>query len=193
MLISVVATGVMVVGITGIGAQQAVPAPKSPAVPVKPAVSAPASETRAEDDRIALRIELSLSRHQGDKRISNLPFTLLTTVGSQARLRVGSNVPIQDGIGPVNYQSVGTNIDAALHAAGSGRYRLELNIADSSVAEPSASTQRGPAAAGSPVIRTNSLNTTLMLRNGQATELVVATDRVSGETIKAEVRVTEIK
>ena len=67
---------------------------------------------------------------------------------------------------------------------------MELQLEDSSVAEPPAA---GAAGVPAPVIRSHSLNTTLVLRDGLATELVVASDKVSGETIKAEVRVTAIK
>ncbi len=42
-------------------------------------------------------------------------------------------------------------------------------------------------------MRSNTLRTVLIVRDGQSTELVVATDKTSGETIKAEVRVTEIR
>src|SRR5688500_17474362 len=99
-----------VVATTSTIAQQPVPTPQAPATTAKPAAPADASESRAESGRVPVRIELSLSRHQGDKRVSNLPFTLLTTVGSSIRLRVGSNVPI--GVASITYQSVGTNIDA---------------------------------------------------------------------------------
>src|SRR5688500_8272493 len=149
-LISAVATWATVVGITGIGAQQAVPAPPAAS---RPAVPAASSGARAEEAVVPLRIELSLSRHRGEKRISNLPFTMLTTVGQNTRLRVGSSVPINAGIGSavnVNYQPVGTNIDALVHGAGVGRYRLDLRIEDSSVAEPPGS---GQVVVGAPVIR----------------------------------------
>lgn len=167
-------------------AQEAPPAPAAPPAP-------PAPPARAVDVAIPLRIDLALSRYDGDTRISNLPFTLLTTLGTPASLRLGSDVPIQSlgSAGVVNYQSVGTNIDARVLAVGPGRYRLELGLEDSSVAE-----RLGGGSAvniGAPVMRSNTLRTVLIVRDGQSTELVVATDKTSGETIKAEVRVTEIK
>lgn len=184
-------------------AQEAPPAPAAPQAPAAPPASAPppapappappAPRDRAAEVAVPLRIDLALSRHDGDKRISNLPFTLLTTFDNRVVLRLGSDVPIQSlrSPGVVDYQPVGTNIDARVLPEGPGRYRLELGLEDSSVAERLG----GGSAAniGAPVMRSNTLRTVLIVRDGEPTELVVATDKTSGETVKAEVRVTEIK
>ncbi len=174
-------------------AQEAPPPPPAPAAPPAPPAP-PAPRDRGAEVAVPLRIDLALSRYDGDKRISNLPFTLLTTLDNRVLLRLGSDVPVQStgSGGPLfSYQHVGTNIDARVLPEGPARYRLELGLEDSSVAERLG----GGSAAniGAPVMRSNTLRTVLIVRDGQSTELVVATDKTSGETIKAEVRVTEIR
>jgi hypothetical protein len=137
-------------------------------------------------------VDVTLSRHLDDKRVSSLPFTMLGQVGGRASVRIGSSVPISDG-SKITYQSIGTNIDAFIHASSEvGRFRLELRLEDSSIAESSGRATL-PSPATSPVVRSNSFNANVTVRDGQPTELVVASDKVSGETIKVEVRVTTIK
>jgi hypothetical protein len=165
-----------------------------------PAAQAPgvtaANNSPAPSDPVPVRVDLSLARFQGEKRVSNLPFTLLMLSGTPSSLRVGSQVPVLKGADPLggaDYQSIGTNIDVRVNSLPGGRFQLVLSFSDSSVAEQTGPTAVRTGAKDWPVIRSNSLNTTLMLRDGQPTELVVAADKVSGETIKAEVRVTTIK
>jgi hypothetical protein len=146
---------------------------------------------------VPVRIDVTLSRYLGDKRVSNLPFTLLTLANGSVSLRVGSQVPVPQN--PLNsnvvtytYQNVGTNIDAVTSPLGSDRFSLELRLNDTSVTEPPAPSAAEPTRT-MPILRTHVLSTRLILRDGQTTELVVAADKVTGETIKAEVRVTVVK
>jgi hypothetical protein len=175
---------------------------------VVPAVQPPRPSAQAQGEPIPVRVDIALSRYLGEKRIANLPFTLLVMVdnmGGRAALRVGSQVPTSTGAvmggssggavptpTAVTYQRVGTNIDVVVFQKSSGRFSLELRLEDSSVAEP-ATPSSTAVLRNFPVTKSNSVNTTLLLRDGQPTELVVAADKVSGETIKAEVRVTTIK
>ena len=82
-----------------------------------------------------LRVQVVLSKYQGDKKISSLPYTLSVNSerGSRASLRMGAQVPIvastqnlsSDGksvtpLQTVNYRDVGTNIDCQAYPRRSG-------------------------------------------------------------------------
>ena len=60
---------------------------------------------------------------------------------------------------------------------------MSLSFDDSSVAEAGAS-------ALGPVIRSNSFSSTVLAREGQPLLFSVATDKVSGETVRAELTLT---
>ena len=135
--------------------------------------------------------------------VSSLPYSLNALSGTSAKLRLGSNVPIpQSSFAAVNaptsvapitsysYQSVGSNIDCRVSTLSDGRYRLSLAIEDSSLGD-TPGVEAGTAKL--PVIRSYQFSTELILRDGQMATVNVATDKVSGETIRAQVTVTSIK
>ncbi|MCC7010288.1 MAG: hypothetical protein IT184_15885 [Acidobacteria bacterium] len=138
------------------------------------------------------RVDLVLSRFQGekaDKKISSLPYTVYVREGSPTTLMLGNNVPIptraESGATSFNYQNVGVNIICRLETAGENQYWLSLNITDSAVA--------GDTGTMPPVIRSMSLQNTLMLRNGQTLQFGSAVDKITGETLKTEVTLTIVK
>ena len=122
---------------------------QQPAAPAAEAAAPPAARAVQ-----AVRIEVVLSRLEGEKRISNMPFTFLTTTGGTANLRIGSMVPIPQGTGQgssITYQNVGTNIDVNVEPVTNGQYRLFVTFDDSSVADG-----RGtPVTSAGPVIRSS--------------------------------------
>jgi hypothetical protein len=97
-------------------------------------------------------------------------------------------VPIVNPAGPVSYQDVGSNIDCRVTLLADGRYQLNLSLDDSSLSEGTT-----PGSSTPPVIRSYRITTMLVLRNGEATPFNVATDKVSGDTIRAQVTVTALK
>ena len=78
-----------------------------------------------------LKLQITISRYQGEKKISSMPYSLSMNAGAQppnnfANLRMGTKIPVMmvsavdaklpDGkpipqVGPIQYQDVGTNID----------------------------------------------------------------------------------
>jgi hypothetical protein len=187
-LIAIVLTG-FAVGATPV-AQEKPPAPAE-----KPPVSTP------------LKVQVTISRFQGDKRVSSMPYTLsVNTNNSRAdvsRLRMGGKVPIMtmatptvDGkplgvaAGPVTYQDVGTNIDCYASTTDDGRFKVVVTVEDTSVypEDQAVSTVRGH-----PSFRTLVLTNAAILRDGQSTQFTSATDKVSGETVKIDVMLNVVK
>src|SRR5262249_44709706 len=119
------------------------------------------------------------------------------------KLRMGSKVPIYIGASgtQVQYQDVGTNIDARAANPGEGRFLLyvsfERSWVEGDVAVP---VTRDPAAAESPsghfrepIIRQFKSELDLKVRDGQTVEGTTATDPLSGRVIRVEVTLTAVK
>ena len=150
-----------------------------------------------------LQVQIVISRYQGDKRVSSLPYTLSVNPDNRkTSLRMGAQVPIPtttmgtpargEKATPTTsytYQSIGTNIDCTANPAAGNQFRLSLDVEDSSVYPEDQS--RG--VKGVPMLRSFKLSNTLLLKDGQSTQLTSAADKVSGELLKVDVTVTVVK
>jgi hypothetical protein len=170
---------------TGPAAGQA-PQPQAPTAP-QPAAARPEPVRAAP----AVRLQVVLSRFNGDKRIANQPYHLVAVGNGRPQvLRIGAEVPIAGAAGTKdnpNYKSVGTNILATVTVQDDGRYLVGIDAESSS---PYADDQKQ---AGRPAFRSYKLNGTAYLRDGQTAELAVATDSLTGEVIRMEVTLTAMK
>lgn len=177
----------------------------------------PAAPKPAAGPVTPLKIQVLISRYQGDKKISSLPYTLSVnstavtidaTRGSHANLRMGAKVPVTmmapptgaDGkplplttvtTGPIQYQDVGTNIDCFVWPLDDGRFRLEITVDDSSVYGDDKSMP--DAAKGSPTFRSFRASDSMILKDGGTSQFTTATDKVSGEIVKVDVTLTVVK
>lgn len=147
-----------------------------------------------------VKVDVVLSRYEGDKKVSSLPFTLWVNGNdSGASLRMGMDVAIpstSDGKPVVSYRNIGTSIDCSANSVDGGRFQLNLSVQDSSIYNP----DLGPGAGaktggvtGYPAFRTFTSNNRVILRDGQSAQYTVATDKVSGEVLKVDVTMTVIK
>src|SRR5581483_3514983 len=157
---------------------------------------------------IPLRIQLVISRYQGDKRIGATPYTFVVNAtdpmlspGQQdwSRIRMGVEVPV--GTVPpapdarqnaasgqaqtVQYRPVGTNIDCIAQTVDSGRFKVSITIEESvpySEDDRSrfpSSTTDNRAATVKPVFRSFRLSNVLLLKDGQTEQMSSATDKFS--------------
>jgi len=160
----------------------------------------PASPTQQAASGAALipvRLQLVLSRFQGDKKVSSMPYTLQLTVDERdiTNLRMGTDVPVATGSGGFNYRAVGTNIDCRVsRGIGEGQYRAHITITDSAVRFPDKQ-ESTPAPAGSsaPAFRTFTANFIIVLRDGQTAQYTSASDTASGEVLKVDATLTVLK
>jgi hypothetical protein len=156
-----------------------------------------------------LRVQVVLARYDGEKKVSSMPYTLSVNATARERtdtvsLRMGVQVPVPSTsfsetkgiVQSFTYRNVGTNIDAWASHAPNNRFTLHLGVEQTSIYgdELRSRAQSGPAAAGSqPVLRTFHSNFTVVLRDGETTQYVTATDPVSGEVLKIDVTLNVIK
>jgi len=167
---------------------------------------------------VPLKIQVVISRFQGDKKISSLPYSLSVTGGGgvdratmgpsfvgRANLRMGAKVPVAAtsytpiaaggaGVNPLvsyQYQDVGTNIDCQVWSVDDGRFRVEITIEDSSV-YPDDKEIPGTVK-GNPSFRSFRGSDSMLLRDGATAQFTTATDKVSGETVRVDVTLTVVK
>lgn len=162
------------------GNDQATQQPAQPAAaPAAPKGIAPAA-----------RLQVVLSRFNGDKRIANQPYLLVTVANGRPQvLRIGAEVPIVPGTTKESsgYKSIGTNIVASVTAQDDGRYLVSVDAESSS---PYSDDQKQ---AGRPAFRSYKLNGTAYFKDGQTAEIATATDSLTGEVIRMEVTLTALK
>ena len=168
----------------------------------KPAAPAPKPTAPS----VPVKITVVISRSQGEKKISSMPYTLSVT-GSHANLRLGTQVPVNlnmmpappmtpDGksspqVGSIQYKDVGTGIDCDVRTLDDGRFMLNLSIDDSSVYADEQALPGGTK--GNPSFRSFRASNSMILKDGQTGQFTSATDKVTGETVKVDVTLTVAK
>jgi hypothetical protein len=166
---------------------------------------APAAPKPAPAAVTPLKVQVLVSRFQGEKKLSSLPYTLSVNAGSRATLRMGAKVPVMMMMtanmpkdlpqgGPVQYQDVGTSIDCSVSAVqDDGRFRVEITIDDSSVYGDGPNPTENKPPPGNPSFRSFRASDSMVLRDGQTSQFTTATDKVSGEIVKVDVTLTVVK
>jgi len=157
---------------------------------------------------VPLDIQIVVSRYQGEKKVSSLPYSLAVNANEPglSRLRMGANVPVPSmaapkgnptGLtgpmpGPVTYKDIGTNIDCNSRTLDDGRFQVLITVEDTSVYAnvPDGTT---PTVGDMPVFRSFRSTNTLVLRDGQTRQFTAATDRVNGEVVRIDVTLRVVK
>jgi hypothetical protein len=181
-----------------------------PAAPPEPKSAA----ARRIPPPVPLKVTVTLSRYQGDKRVSSMPYALGVTASGygpapKTTLRMGVDVPITQAVFPgpstdgksappvssYSYRSVGTNIDctATYDEATAGLFQLTLTVSDSSVGLETPKRAGGGIVPDVPSFRNFNSSFTALLRDGQTTQYTSATDPVTGELMKIDVTLNLMK
>lgn len=201
-LVAIAVLVVMVCGSTGSTAMAQEPPPQAPS---------PTSPKKVQN--LPLELQVIISRYQAEKRISSLPYVLSLKSFTNsnragfagASLRLGSRVPIRSQVfappsdgkpvttTSVNYENVGTNIDAGASALEDGRFEVTISINESSVVTDPQDLKATPGSDSYPVFRSYQSTNTLFVKEGQSTQFTAASDRVSGEVVRVEVKLTVVK
>jgi hypothetical protein len=163
---------------------------------------------------IPLSVQVVVSRHQGDKKVSSLPYTLAVNANAMRQgtpgstvssLRMGVEIPLSttplppaDGkslaaAGLIQYRPFGTNIDAWANSVDTNHFQVNVSIEDSSIYTSEQAASAIPKANDMPVFRSYRYKNELVLRDGQSAQFTAATDRVTGEVIKVDVTLSVLK
>ena len=158
--------------------------------------------------KVPLQVRIVLSRYQGEKRVSSLPYTLTVTANNEgpnmpARLRMGAQVPVPSGafgngpdgkpIGPVSYRDIGTNIDVWAVSTTDSQFQINLLIEDTTVYVNSQVSPEAPRVGELPVFRSFRFSNSFALRDAQTSQFTAAADRVSGEVVRVDVTLNVVK
>jgi hypothetical protein len=170
----------------------------------------------------SLDVQVVITRQQGQKQISSLPYSLAVTANATnaAQLNMGTDVPVpsttitpaapaaapedkgktppaaQKPVVSFSYRSVGTSISCRATGGDDGRFEVSLEVDDSSVftSEQAPPPMQLPGVPGPlPVFRNFRTRNTLILQDGQSRRFTAAADRVSGETVQVEVTLRVVK
>jgi len=203
----VVSIAVAALCVAGMSSPQAQQADRPPMMVQKPVVP--------------LRVVVTMSRFQGERKIASMPFELIVSANEFNRsiagapatalvwnylrttqLRVGVDVAAgtettTSSAGVTSsrptYRYVGTNIDSAAYSEDGGRFRIYVSIDDSSLftADPNSP---GVLRVGEPAaFRSLTYSNRVSVKEGQTVNIVTATDRLSGDLVKVDVIATVIK
>lgn len=169
----------------------------------QPAPAAPTNTAR----QVPLKVQLTLSRFLGEKKISSVPYMLgVLTNAQKTSLRMGVQVPVvvtvfspkSDGATApptsYNYRDVGTNIDCQAMDAGNGLYNLVFTIDDSTIqSEAADTTDQKKIMRDVPAFRSFRASFAMLLRDGQTMQYASATDPFSGEVMRVDVALSLAK
>lgn len=160
----------------------------------------PKPETRS-SALTTLRVQVVLSRYDGDKKISSMPYTLMVIAGGgrDTRLGMGVQVPLQtiaNNTVTIAYKDVGTDIICRVNEPSENRFEFMLTIQQSAlyVAETGAKgTSERVSIGGNPILRSFDSFFTFLLRDGETKQLATATDPVNGNILKVDVTANVMK
>ena len=149
-----------------------------------------------------LKVQVVLSRFDGERKLASLPYTLLVSAGdrdNRVTLRMGVALPVAGGgkdAGAVSVYDVGTNMDCTATPGDGGRFRINLAVNHTAVYESDqqhlqAAVPRPGASAQ--LIRSFTSSFSVNLKDGETGQTIAATDPVTGEVMKIDVTVHVVK
>lgn len=181
------------------------------------ASGAPAATTKPTLEPLAVQVDVVLTRWQGEKKISSLPFVLISTAtrggGQSASIRMGVDVPIGTSTSNATqttgaqtnntravettksemvFRNVGTDIDSRVIRTDERMFDVYVSLRDSAIFSSDASKSVN-ALADPTAFRTFNASNTLPMVDGQMRLFGLGTDKITGETMRVEVKLTVLK
>jgi len=161
-----------------------------------------AAQEKATGPSTPLKVQVVLSRYDGERKLASMPYTLLVNAGdrdNRATLRMGVALPVTSTgkDGPiVTVYDIGTNMDCTATPTDGGRYRINLAVNHSSVLESDQKQLQAAMprpGASAQLIRSFTSSFFLNLKDGETGQSIAATDPVTGEVMKIDVTIHVVK
>jgi hypothetical protein len=177
----------------------------------------PSQPAAAKKPNVPLQVQVVMSRYQGEKKISSVPYMLSVNTSAPpgpirpSQLKMGSMVPIMSPAGAnerptsegatgapaagrsFNYQNIGTQIDCSAMSTDDGRFEVYVAIEDNSIYVDDQVVKGVSKGSEPPILRSFRSSNQVILRDGQSTQFTAATDRISGEVIRVDVTLNIVK
>ena len=184
---------------------------RTPAASVE---QAPGTQPSAKPLPVSIKLDVTLSRLQGEKKVSSMPFTLwMLASGANVSLRMGVDIPVGNSLvtsgnenasgnrtttvssttNRVEFRNVGTSIDCWIRPLPDGRFSVNLRIQDSSIFTSDADTRAPMKLADPMAFRSFSFSNQLNMRDGQPVQWASAPDKFSGEVLRVDAVLTVVK
>ena len=149
---------------------------------------------------VPVRVQLVVNKQLGEKKVSSLAYSFLCN-DRKTTVKLGVEVPVpvrkSEAILEFQYRNVGTNIECDARPVAEGRFNVRISFEQSSLYPSGEKTAAGEqtleSRAANPIFRTTMGQLTVMLRDGQTTQAITATDPVSGEVTAVDVTLTVLK
>jgi hypothetical protein len=148
-----------------------------------------------------LRLQVVFSRYQGEKKVGSVYYVLPVNAddGGVYRVHMGFQVPLRyeskESYGNVVFKDVGNSVGCRAETADDARFKFNCNFEQSSLqatnGEPPGMATNAPPLP--PVLRDFRSESSFFLRDGQTSQLTVATDPVSGDVVKVDVTLNVVK
>jgi hypothetical protein len=165
---------------------------------------------------VPVRIDVVVSRFQGEKKTSSLPFTMFVNANrGSVSLRLGVDVPVgtstvtagnessnnsrtsttntSSTTSHVDYRNVGTSIDCSVTQELDGRFSVNLRVQDSSLFTNDSDGKMTLKVADPMAFRTFTFSNTLTMRDGQTLLWATGADKITGEVLKLEATLAVVK
>jgi len=166
------------------------------------AIAAHAQDRPAPVQVTPLKVQVVLSRYDGERKLASMPYTLLVNAGdrdNRVTLRMGVALPVT-GVGAngptITVHDIGTNMDCTASPTDDGRFRIGLAVNHSSVYETDQkhlqATIPRPGDSAQ-LVRSFTSSFSLLLRDRETSQSIAATDPVTGEVMRIDVTLTVIK
>ncbi len=165
-----------------------------------------AKPAETEKTMTPLRVQVVFSEYDAEKKVSSSPYTLLVNAddkGPLASVRMGLRVPVEttsssSAAKQFQYMDIGTNMDGRAEKADGGRFLLKLNVEKSSLytqgeGQKAATSGRNEISSPQPVVQQFRSQVNLLIRDGQTIQSTVATDPVTGHTLRVDVTLNALK
>lgn len=156
-----------------------------------------------ETETTPLKISVTFTEFEGDKKVKSLPYTMIVIADGKnpkSVVKMGSRVPVYTGKEyGMQYLDVGSNIDCQASRTKDNKFDVRLSL-DRSWVEGNVAVSVDPGATSQtsgqfpePIVRQFRSELSLMLRDGQTVESSFATDPLSGKVFRVEVSLNMVK
>jgi hypothetical protein len=165
---------------------------------------------------VPVKVDVILSRFQGEKKVSSLPYTVWANAnGNNVSLRLGVDVPVgaslvttgnenttssgrsttttSSTMNRMEFRNVGTSIDCLVRQTPDGKFWVRLNVQDSSIFTTDSDTRTPLKLADPMAFRTFTFSNELPMRDGQTAQWASATDKITGEILRLDATLTVVK
>lgn len=167
----------------------------------------PKTEDASVESRLAdttpLKISVTFTEFEGDKKVKSLPYTMIVIADGKnpkSVLKTGSRIPVYTGKEyGMQYLDIGSNIDCQATRTKDNKFDLKLSLDRSwvegnvPVAVDSNTSMQSSGQFAEPIVRQFKSELSLILRDGQAVESSFATDPLSGKVFKVQVSLDIVK